>query len=76
MTDILDMANFTISPASYNQLQGVARSATDSNFRYEGLTDSLKALVESMNEMLTDCAEDRIKYMKAYMPEEFEVPVF
>lgn len=76
MTDILDMANFTISPASYNQLQWVARSATDSNFRYEGLTDSLKALVESMNEMLTDCAEDRIKYMKACMPEEFEVPVF
>lgn len=76
MTDILDMANFTISPSSYNQLQGVARSATDSNFRYEWLTDSLKALVESMNEMLTDTAEDWIKYMKAYMPSEFEVPVF
>lgn len=29
-----------------------------------------------MNEMLTDTAEDRIRYMKAYMPEEFEVPVF
>lgn len=29
-----------------------------------------------MNEMLTDCAEDRVRYMKEYMPEEFEVPVF
>ena len=26
--------------------------------------------------MLTDTAEDRIEYMKEYMPEEFEVPVF
>ena len=26
--------------------------------------------------MLTDCAEDRVRYMKEYMPEEFEVPVF
>ena len=29
-----------------------------------------------MNEMLTDTAEDWIEYMKEYMPEEFEVPVF
>jgi hypothetical protein len=29
-----------------------------------------------MNEMLTDVAEDWIEYMKEYMPEEFEVPVF
>ena len=76
MADILQMANFTISPSTYNQLQWVSRSATDSNFRYEWLTDSLKTLIDSMNDMLTDTAEDWIKYMKTYMPAEFEVPVF
>jgi len=76
MTNILDMANFTVSPSNYNQLQGVARSATDSNLRYEWLSDALKPLIGSMNEMLTDTAEDWIEYMKEYMPEEFEVPVF
>ena len=76
MTNILDMANFTISPSNFNQLQWVSRSATDSNLRYEWLSDALKPLIASMNEMLTDCAEDRIRYMKEYMPEEFEVPVF
>ena len=45
MTNILDMANFTVSPSNYNQLQGVARSATDSNLRYEGLSDALKPLI-------------------------------
>ena len=35
MQDILQMADFAISPSSYNQLAGVSRSATDSQMRYE-----------------------------------------
>ena len=76
MADILEMANFALAPSVYNQIQGVSRSATDSNFKYEGLKDAVKALMESLNELLTDAAEDFIRFMKVYMPSEFEVPVF
>lgn len=76
MADILEMANFALAPSVYNQIQWVSRSATDSNFKYEGLKDAVKALMESLNELLTDAAEDYIRFMKAYMPSEFEVPVF
>jgi len=40
------------------------------------LKDAVKALMESLNELLTDAAEDYIRFMKVYMPAEFEIPVF
>lgn len=76
MSDILQMADFAISPSSYNQIQTVSRSATDSNLRYEWLKDSVLALMESMNEMLSNVVEDWIKEAKVNMPREFEIPVF
>lgn len=76
MADILEMSQFALSPSSYNQLQGVSRSATDSNLRYEGLKDSVLALMDSMNNMLNFIANEWIKEAKLKMPNNFKVPVF
>ncbi len=76
MSDILEMANFMIAPSMYNQIQGMSRSATDSQFRFEWLKDAILWLVTSMNEMLNVVAEERLRDMKEKMPNKFKIPVF
>jgi len=76
MSDILEMVNLVIAPSMYNQLQWISRSATDSQFRFEWLKDSILTLVVSMNEMLTNVAEEWIEEAKIKMPNNFKIPVF
>lgn len=73
MADILDMANFAISPSSYNQLDGIARSATDSQFRQESLADPIRALAENINETFNETIKDWILEAKEKMPPKFTI---
>lgn len=75
MADILDLANFAISPSSYNQLQWVSRSATDSEYRFQSLRDSIRPLAESINEMFKSLINDWLIFAKHLMPNEFTVYV-
>jgi hypothetical protein len=75
MNDILDMANFAISPSTYNQLQGVSRSATDSEYRFQSLRDSLRPLSESINETFTETIKDWLLMAKKNMPQKFKIAI-
>ena len=70
-SDIMEMANFMIAPSAYNQAQWVSRSATDAQFKYEWLKDSIVNMMESVNEMLADTYRDWISTMRTKMPKEF-----
>jgi len=76
MTDILNMANMSISPASYSQYEWVSRSATDSQARLEWLKDATVVLITNMNRLLTEVAEVWLEEMKIKMPEKFSIPIF
>jgi hypothetical protein len=75
MNDVLDMANFAISPSTYNQLQGVSRSATDSEYRFQSLRDSLRPLSESINEAFTETVKDWLIMAKKNMPNKFKIAI-
>ena len=75
MNDILMMSDFAVSPTTYNQLWWVSRSATDSQLRYEWLKDSIKILMESINNMLTVVAEEWIVEARQKMPKEFSIMI-
>lgn len=71
MSDILEMANFMIAPSTYNATEWVSRSATDAQFKYEWLKDSIINVMESVNEMLALTYQDWIQNMRVHMPEKF-----
>lgn len=75
MNDILDIANFAVSPSTYNQLQWVSRSATDSEYRFQSLRDSLRPLSESINEAFTETIKDWLLMAKKNMPEKFKIAI-
>ena len=75
MNDILDMANFAISPSTYNQLQGVSRSATDSEYRFQSLRDSLRPLSESINEAFSEAIKDWLLMARKNMPNKFKIAI-
>ena len=75
LQNMLEMANFSISPTSYSDYDSQSRSAQDSMMRFEGLSDSVSLLVESISKMLNNIAQNRILDIKSKMPDLFEVPI-
>ena len=75
LQNMLEMANFSISPTSYSDYDSQSRSAQDSMMRFEGLSDSVSLLVESISKMLNNIAQNWILDIKSKMPDLFEVPI-
>lgn len=75
LSDMLDMANFVVDPASYNQLKAQSRSAADSHYRYEELKNSVKSLMQSFNKAMVRTIEDWFILAKNNLPPKFRFPV-
>lgn len=75
LQNLLEMASFMVTPASYWDYQTQSRSATDSNFRVQSLNDSIIMLADSINEALNMCFESLLEQMKDKMPDEFLLPI-
>lgn len=74
LSDMLDMANFVVDPASYNQLKAQSRSAADSHYRYEELKNSVKSLMQSFNKAMVRTIEDWFILAKNNLPNKFRFP--
>ncbi len=75
LSDMLDMANFVVDPASYNQLKAQSRSAADSHYRYEELKNSVKSLMQSFNKAMVRTIEDWFILAQKNLPKTFKFPV-
>lgn len=75
MNDIMNMIDFAVSPTSYNELQWVSRSATDSEYRFQSLRDALKPLSEHVNDMIWHLVDDWLLMWKEYLPETMRVMI-
>lgn len=64
MNNLLEYANMLISPTVYNQIQTQSRSATDSEYRKEGLKSQLNDLAESYWDLFDSMLKDYIMYAK------------
>ena len=73
---MLETANFAISPTSYSDYSSQSRSATDSQARFDWLSDSVALLIDSVSNMLTQIANNWLLDMQDKMPELFELPVY
>ena len=73
---MLETANFAISPTSYTDFNTQSRSATDSQARFDWLSDSVALLIDSVSNMLTNIANNWLLDMQDKMPELFELPVY
>ena len=76
LQNMLETANFSISPTSYSDYESQSRSAKDSMLRFEGLSDSVSLLVDSISVMLNEIAQNWLVDMKDKMPELFSLPVY
>lgn len=76
LQDMLEMANFSISPTSYNDFNSQSRSAQDSQLRFEWLADTVALLVDSVSKMLNEIAYNWILDMTEKMPDLFEIPIY
>lgn len=76
LQNMLETANFSISPTSYSDYSSQSRSARDSMLRFEGLADTVSLLVDSISKMLNQIAQNWLEDMQKKMPELFEIPVF
>lgn len=76
LQNMLETANFSISPTSYSDYESQSRSARDSMLRFEGLADTVSLLVDSISKMLNQIAQNWIEDMQNKMPALFELPVF
>lgn len=76
LQNMLETANFSISPTSYSDYNSQSRSAQDSMLRFEGLADSVSLLVDSVSLMLNRIAQNWLIDMQSKMPELFQLPVF
>lgn len=75
LQNMLEMANFSISPTSYSDYNSQSRSAQDSMMRFEWLSDWVALLVESISKMLNKIAQNWLLDIKEKMPDLFEVPI-
>ena len=64
MNNLLEYANMLIAPTVYNQMQTQSRSATDSEYRKEGLKTQLNDLAENYWELFDSMLKDYIMYAK------------
>ena len=76
LQNMLETANFAISPTSYADFNTQSRSATDSQARFDWLSDSVALLIDSVSSMLTKIANNWLLDMQEKMPELFEIPVY
>ncbi len=74
LSEMLEMANFVVDPASYNQLKSQSRSAADSHYRYEELKNSVKSLMESFNKAMTRTIKDWFILAQNNLPPKFKFP--
>jgi len=71
-----ELMNFVVNPTNYSDFQTQSRSAQDAVFRFEGLSDGAQYLMESISEMLNNCAQSWLEDVKDKMPEKFALPIF
>jgi len=64
MNNLLEYANMLISPSTYNQIASQSRSATDSEYRREGLKTQLNDLADSYGIMFDSMLKDYVMYAK------------
>lgn len=76
LQEMLETANFAISPTSYSDYSSQSRSATDSQARFDWLSDSVALLIDSVSNMLTQIADNWLIDMQDKMPELFELPTY
>lgn len=76
LQDMLQMANFAISPTWYADYDTQSRSAQDSQLRFEWLADSVSLLVDSVSNMLNEVAYNWLLDMVEKMPDLFEIPIY
>lgn len=76
MSDLVDMASFTISPSNYNQIEWVSRSASDASYRQDALRDVILPLSENIGEWMTRMLEQRLLLAKEKMPPKFKIWMF
>lgn len=76
LQNMLETANFAISPTSYTDYDTQSRSATDSQARFDWLADSVALLIDSVSNMLTKIANNWLLDMQEKMPELFELPIY
>ena len=76
LQDMLEMANFAVSPTSYSDYTSQSRSAQDSQLRFEWLADSVSLLVDSVSNMLNQVAYNWLLDMSEKMPDLFEIPIY
>jgi len=76
LQNMLETANFAISPTSYTDYSTQSRSATDSQARFDWLSDSVALLIDSVSNMLTKIANNWLLDMQEKMPELFELPIY
>jgi len=75
LQNLLEMASFMVTPASYWDYQTQSRSATDSNFRTQSLNDSIIMLADAITDSLNICFESLLEQMKDKMPDKFLLPI-
>jgi hypothetical protein len=75
LNEMLDMANFVVDPAAYNQIKSQSRSAADSHYRYEELKNSVKSLMESFNEAMVRTIKDWFRLAKKNLPPKIKFPI-
>ena len=75
LQNLLEMASFMVTPASYWDYQTQSRSATDSNFRTQSLNDSIIMLADAITDSLNICFESLLEQMKDKMPNKFLLPI-
>lgn len=76
LQDMLQMANFAVSPTGYSDYNTQSRSAQDSQLRFEWLSDSVSLLVDSVSNMLNQIAYNWLLDMIDKMPDLFEIPIY
>ena len=75
LQNLLEMASFMVTPASYWDYETQSRSATDSQFRIQSLNDAIIMLADWINDALNECFESLLEQMKDKMPDEFLLPI-
>lgn len=75
LQNMLEMASFMVTPASYWDYQTQSRSATDASFRIQSLNDSIIMLADSITDALNMCFESLLEQMKDKMPDKFLLPI-
>lgn len=75
LQNMLEMASFMVTPASYWDYQTQSRSATDASLRIQSLNDSIIMLADSITEALNMCFESLLEQMKDKMPDKFLLPI-